>query len=188
MMLRFACRSLAMSPVKTVVLASGFGLGVAIMAILLGIGEVILEQAHSPALQGGGDVTVAGAFGSVDSARFVLSSVLGAGEMRPRVAAASPSKRSTLYLIAPDKVWAISARGGVPSLETAVGDAETEGRTDWVDAESDQAWTAPDPGDGPGGWPSPRPPCGGWWGPGRRARSSVGGRATPASAALPRRT
>ena len=118
MMLRFACRSLAMSPVKTVVLASGFGLGVAIMAILLGIGEVILEQAHSPALQGGGDVTVAGAFGSVDSARFVLSSVLGAGEMRPRVAAASPSKRSTLYLIAPDKVWAISARGGVPSRDT----------------------------------------------------------------------
>jgi len=147
MMLRLALRSLAIRPIKTIVLAFGFGLGVAVMAILLGIGEVILEQAHSPALQGGGDVAVAGAFGAVDNARFVLSSVLGAGNLRPRVAAMSPSRRSTLYLTAPDKVWAISARGGVPSLEAAVGDPETGGRTDWIDAASDQAWTAPDPGD-----------------------------------------
>jgi len=147
MMLRLALRSLAIRPVKTIVLAFGFGLGVAIMAILLGIGEVILEQAHSPALQGGGDVAVAGAFGAVDNARFVLSSVLGVGNLRPRVAAMSPSRRSTLYLIAPEKVWPISARGGVPSLEAAVGDPETGGRADWIDAASDQAWTAPDPGD-----------------------------------------
>jgi hypothetical protein len=147
MMLRFALRALAVRPVKTLVLAFGFGLGVAIMAILLGIGEVILEQAHSPALQGGGDVAVVGAYGSIDSARFVLSSVLASGNMRARVAAMSPSKRSTLYLIAPDKVRTISARGGVPSMESAVGDAETGGRTDWVDAPSDQAWSAPDPGD-----------------------------------------
>ena len=147
MMLRFAFRSLALRPVKTIVLAFGFGLGVAIMAILLGIGEVILEQAHSPALQGGGDVAVAGAFGSLDNARFVLSSVLGTGDMKRRVAAMSPSKRSNLYLIAPDKVWAVSARGGVPSMEAAVGDAETAGRADWVDAPSDEAWTAADPGD-----------------------------------------
>ena len=147
MMLRFALRSLATRPVKTIVLAFGFGLGVAIMAILLGIGEVILEQAHSPALQGGGDVAVAGAFGPVDNARFVLSSVLAAGSLRPRVAAVSPSKRSTLYLIAPNKIWTVAARGGVPSMERAVGDPETEGRTDWIDAPSDVAWSAPDPGD-----------------------------------------
>jgi hypothetical protein len=147
MMLRFALRSLAIRPVKTIVLAFGFGLGVAIMAILLGIGEIILEQAHSPALQGGGDVAVGGAFGSIDSARFVLSSVLAGGAMRQRVAAMSPSKRSTLYLITPEKVLAVSARGGVPSMERAVGDAETGGRGDWVDASSDQAWAAPDPGD-----------------------------------------
>jgi hypothetical protein len=147
MMIRFALRSLALRPVKTIVLAFGFGLGVAIMAILLGIGEVILEQAHSPALQGGGDVAVVGAFGPVDNARFVLSSVLAAGTMRSRVAAMSPSRRSALYLIAPDKVLAFSARGGVPSLERAVGDAETGARTDWIDAPSDESWSAPDPGD-----------------------------------------
>jgi hypothetical protein len=147
MMLRFAVRSLAVRPVKTLVLAFGFGLGVAIMAILLGIGEVILEQAHSPALQGGGDVVVVGAFGSVDSARYVLSSVLGAGMTARRVVALSPSKRSSIYLIAPDKVWAVSARGGVPSMERAVGDPETAHRAEWVDAASDQMWTSPDPDD-----------------------------------------
>jgi hypothetical protein len=147
MMIRFALRSLAVRPIKTIVLAFGFGLGVATMAILLGIGEVILDQAHSPALQGGGDVSIGGAFGEVDSARFVLSSVLGTGNMRSRVAAMSPSKKSSLYLIAPDKAWAISARGGVPSMEKSVGDAETAERTDWVDAPSDQAWSAPDPAD-----------------------------------------
>jgi hypothetical protein len=147
MMLRFALRSLAIRPVKTIVLAFGFGLGVAIMAILLGIGEVILEQAHSPALRGGGDVVLFGGFESVRSARFVLSSVLGTGNMRQRVAAMSPSKQATLYLIAPDKVWTVEARGGVQSLERAVGDAETGARTDWVDAASDRAWSAPDPGD-----------------------------------------
>ena len=41
------------------VLACGFGFGIAVMAALLGVGEVILEQAHSPALEGGGDVVIA---------------------------------------------------------------------------------------------------------------------------------
>jgi hypothetical protein len=147
MMFRFALRSLSVRPIKTIVLAFGFGLGVAIMAILLGIGEVILEQAHSPALQGGGDVAVIGAFGTVESARFVLSSVLGAGKPGSRIAAISPSKHSTVYLIAPGRVWPVAARGGVPSMEQAIGDAETAGRSDWVDASSDEAWSAPDPGD-----------------------------------------
>jgi len=147
MILHLALRSLATRPVRTIVLAFGFGLGVAVMAILLGVGEVILEQAQSPALQGGGDVVISGAFGAVDSARFVLSSVLGAGGLRPRVSVASPSKRSTLYLITPKKTWLVSARGGVPSLERAVGDPETIGQSRWLDAPSDQAWVASDEGD-----------------------------------------
>src|SRR5207249_10735187 len=40
-----------------------------VMAELLGVGEVILEQAHAPVLQGGGDLVVTGAVGQVDSAR-----------------------------------------------------------------------------------------------------------------------
>jgi len=44
MIIRLAIRSLAVRPVRTFVLACGFGLGIAVMAALLGVGEVILEQ------------------------------------------------------------------------------------------------------------------------------------------------
>ena len=50
MILRLALRSLAVRPWRTAVLAAGFGLGIAVMVALLGGGEVIIEQAHSPAL------------------------------------------------------------------------------------------------------------------------------------------
>ena len=55
---RLAMRSLSAHPVRSAVLAAGFGAGVAVMAILLGVAEVILRQAQSPALVGGGDVLV----------------------------------------------------------------------------------------------------------------------------------
>ena len=53
MILLLALRSLLARPVRSAVLAGGFGLGVAVMAALLGIGGVILEQARTPALVGG---------------------------------------------------------------------------------------------------------------------------------------
>ena len=46
------------------VLACGFGLGVSVMATLLGVGEVILDQARSPAVSGGGDVVIASSTGA----------------------------------------------------------------------------------------------------------------------------
>jgi len=52
MILRLALRSLTTRPLRTAVLAIGFGLGIGVMVELLGVGEVILEQAHAPVLQG----------------------------------------------------------------------------------------------------------------------------------------
>ena len=49
MIIRLAVRSLATRPLRSAVLATGFGLGIGVMASLLGVGEVILEQARSPA-------------------------------------------------------------------------------------------------------------------------------------------
>jgi hypothetical protein len=143
MILRIVLRSLATRPMRTAVLAAGFGLAVAVMAELLGVGEVILEQAHSPALRGGGDVVVAGEFGSVDNARFVLANVIRSEPLHGRVAAASPSRRAALYLIKPDKTVPVSVRGGIPSLEKAVGDPEVAGIDDWTDASGDAAWSSP---------------------------------------------
>ena len=50
MIARLALRTLLMHPIRTAVLAGGFGLGVAVMANLLGVAEVVLEQSQSPAL------------------------------------------------------------------------------------------------------------------------------------------
>ena len=50
---RLAVRSLTAHPIRTAVLAAGFGVGVSVMAILLGVAEVVLDQAQSAALVGG---------------------------------------------------------------------------------------------------------------------------------------
>jgi len=147
MMLRIAWRSLFTSPMRAAVLACGFGFGIAVMAELLGVGQVILEQAHAPALQGGGDLVMSGAFGSVDSARFVTSSILRTPDLARRVAAVSPSKKARIFLMLPDGPVAVSARGGIPSLERALGDAEISRVAAWADAPGDAGWSRPDDGD-----------------------------------------
>jgi hypothetical protein len=147
--LRLALRSLAVRPIRTVVLACGFGLGIAVMAALLGVGDVILEQARSPELLGGGDMVLSGAFGSIDDARFVLSAVRGLrrDSGRPWTTAASPSRRTSVYLIGSEGAMPVVARGGVPSLERTIGDPEAAGIAAWVDAPGDARWSTLDAGD-----------------------------------------
>jgi hypothetical protein len=145
--LRLAIRSLIVRPWRTAVLTAGFGLGIGVMVALLGVGQVIIEQAHSPALQGGGDLVVSSPVGPLESARYLLANVLGSPELRPRVAAASPTRRATLYLIKPGFTSAVAVRGGIPSLERAAGDAEIAAVAAWTDAPRDEAWAHPPAGD-----------------------------------------
>jgi hypothetical protein len=147
MILRLAIRSLATRPVRTAVLACGFGFGIAVMAALLGVGAVILEQAHSPVLAGGGDLVILGRFGAVESARFVMTSVLGAPDLARRTVAVSPSKDATLYLMTGAAPIEVDATGVIPSLERAVGGQEIAHLPEWVDAAADHAWTSPAPAD-----------------------------------------
>jgi hypothetical protein len=148
MTLRLVLRSLSAQPVRSLVLAVGFGLGIAAMAGLLGVGEVVLEQSRSPVLKGGGDVVVTGAYGRVPSARFLLSSVLASPPLEGRSAFASPSVSATLYLVREGRnPMAIRARGGIPSLEQGVGDTETTEVVEWTDALADLAWVSPAPAD-----------------------------------------
>jgi hypothetical protein len=146
MIFRLAWRSLVAHPVRTLVLACGFGLGVGVMATLLGVGEVILEQAQSPAIEGGGDVVIASAAGRLTSGRWLLSSALKSDALGPRIAAASPARRAALFLVKDGRTVPIRVRAGIPSLERAVGDPETSAAAGWVDSESDRAWRSPDPG------------------------------------------
>ena len=91
MIVRMAWKSTLAHPVRTAVLGIGFGLGVSVMATLLGVGEVVLDQARSPKLQGGGDLIVTSAGGAVTSARFVLSRALAVFQ-RGCVAAQEPPR------------------------------------------------------------------------------------------------
>jgi hypothetical protein len=117
------------------------------MAELLGVGEVILEQAHSPALAGGGDIVVSGAFGPLESARFVMASVLGSDRFRTRTRAVSPSRRSTLYLLDGETSIPVSVGGGIPSREAATGDPEVVRQPSWINTPDDDRWSDPAPGD-----------------------------------------
>ena len=129
-------------------LGVGFGLGVGVMATLLGVGEVVLEQARAPQLTGGGQWIVSGASGPVTSARFVIDRILArrqrANNRRsPRV----PASRADLFLVRNGATVPVRARAGIPSLERALGDPETSGLAAWTDTAADRRWTAPDPAD-----------------------------------------
>jgi hypothetical protein len=143
MIFTLALRSLLSRPIRSAVLAGGFGLGVSVMAALLGIGGVILDQARTPALVGGGDVIIGSSSGRIRSAQFVLSNVLSSGSLGDRVNVASPSSRANLYLIDDQGATAVVARGGIPSLEHGLADPETSGTESWVDTPADREWLSP---------------------------------------------
>ena len=147
MIVRLALRTLLMHPIRTAVLAGGFGLGVAVMANLLGVAEVVLEQSQSPALLGGGDVVVTGAASRLTSGRYLLWGGLGAPAFADRITAASPTRRGSVFLVQDGTLTRLRARGGIPSLERALEDPETAGVSAWVDAPGDAEWTVPDPAD-----------------------------------------
>jgi hypothetical protein len=147
MIVTMAWKTLTAHPVRTAVLGVGFGLGVAVMSTLLGVGEVVLEQARAPALAGGGDLVVSAAAGRVTSARFVLNALRRSRAPAGDPVRVSPRRRADLFLVRPGgRVVAVHARGGIPSLERALADPETSRVDSWLDTPADAAWSSPDPG------------------------------------------
>src|SRR5687768_5233179 len=94
---RLAVRSLTAHPIRSAVLAAGFGVGVGVMAILLGVAEIVLDQSRSPALAGGGDVVIR--LAPQMPARLLLSGTLQSDALRPRIRVAAPSHSTALYLM-----------------------------------------------------------------------------------------
>ena len=140
---RLALRSLTTHPVRSAVLSAGFGVGVGVMAILLGVADIVLEQAQSPALAGGGDVTITLSLAA--PARLVLSGTLQSDSLRRRIRAAGASHSTDLYLLNSGRAVRIDAHAGIPSLERAVGDPESLQVAAWRDTEADAAWTHESP-------------------------------------------
>jgi hypothetical protein len=144
-LLTLALRSLAARPVRSAVLAIGFGLGVGVMAVLLGVGDVILDQARAPALSGGGDVRIGSASGRIANGRFVLYELRPGGPFGSDVRTLAPSLHETMFLRHDGRSVPVAARASIPSADRALGDAETAARSEWSDTPADREWLQADP-------------------------------------------
>src|SRR5690606_21158002 len=99
---------------------------------------------QAPALAGGGDVVVR--LGPEVPARVLLAGTLQGEGLRTRVRVAAPSHSRDLYLVRESgEPIPVSARGGIPSLEKALGDEETKDVAGWRDSAADVAWTKTTP-------------------------------------------
>ena len=128
-----AVRNLTLKPWRTLFLLFGFSMGVAVMIVLLSIGEALLEQSKDEKLVGGGTITVlpegvdievlktgglGGLFFSIDHARFIYQQLLAAPRLSDAVSAVSPQIDGKLvYLRTADgRERAVRASGDIPSL------------------------------------------------------------------------
>ena len=160
-----ALRNFFLRPWRSVFLLLGFSLGVAVMIVLLSIGEALLSQARDERLVGGGDLTVlpqgidievmktgglGGMFFSIDQARFVYRQMLAAPRWRSDIASVAPQiEAKLLYLtplsVPPSRELTILAGGEIPSLTRLVGAMPPLAAGEWADDEFDRRWQSPTP-------------------------------------------
>jgi hypothetical protein len=160
MIRRLALRNLTLNPLRTLFLLFGFSMGVAVMIVLLSIGEALLDQAKDEKLVGGGTITVlpegidvevlktgglGGLFFSIDHARFIHQQLLAAPRLSGLVSAAAPQiDGKLLYLRTADgRERAVRASADIPSLTAAVGAAPDVMAGQWTDDSIDRRWRAP---------------------------------------------
>jgi hypothetical protein len=155
-----AVRNFLYKPWRAALLFVGFGLGVAVMIVLLSIGAAMVTQAQDAKLVGGGDVTIlpdgidmevmktgglGGLFFSIPNARFVYLQLLAAPRLASLVRAVAPqSDGKLLYLTTADGVeWPVRALGEIPSATAAVGAAPPLAAGSWGDDDGDRRWAHP---------------------------------------------
>jgi hypothetical protein len=155
-----AVRNLALKPWRSVFLLFGFSMGVAVMIVLLSIGEALLDQSRDERLVGGGEITVlpegvdvevlktgglGGLFFSIAHARFVYRQMLAAPRLSDAVTSVSPQiEGKLLYLRTSDgRERPVRASADIPSRTDALGAAPaiTAGR--WADDSLDRRWRSP---------------------------------------------
>jgi hypothetical protein len=155
-----AFRNIAYRPWRSMLLFFGFGIGVAVMIVLLSIGEAMLSQARNEKLVGGGTVTVlpegldvevmktggiGGLFFSIDHAAFLYRQLFASPRFAGQIAAVAPQiERRLLYVRTADgREFPVQAAGEIPSLTRAVGAAAEVVSGNWTDDEGDRRWAHP---------------------------------------------
>jgi hypothetical protein len=158
---RLALAELRHRPGRAAFLLGGYALGVAVMVVLLAVGEAMLNQAKDRKLVGGGDLVVVpqgvsaemlkvgGAtslYLGIDHARFLQRQVLESPRARDslRVLASSPVIDSRqLEIIARGRTWKAVATGEIPSRARAAGAVPELLAGRWMDSDADRRWTSP---------------------------------------------
>lgn len=161
MILTLAFRHLWVKKARSLFLLLGFGLGVAVMIVLLSVGEALLEQSRDVALVGGGEVTVlpegidveamrtgglSGMFFGIDRARYLTRQVLGGRRHAALIRTVAPAiEGKLLYLERGGRVVPVRAGGEIPSRAAAAGAGIDVRAGVWQDSPADSAWLAPGP-------------------------------------------
>ena len=160
MIWRLALRNLGFRKMRTLFLLAGYGLGVAVMIVLLSVGDAMIAQASDEKLVGGGDVTVlpegldvevmktggvGGMFFSIANARFLYQQLLASPRHAAQVSAVAPQIESKLlYVTLPDRrEFPVRAAGEIPDATRAVGAAVPLTNGTWRDDDGDRRWAAP---------------------------------------------
>lgn len=161
MIRRLALRNLVNRPWRSAFLLFGYSLGVAVMIVLLSIGEALLAQSRQEKLVGGGEITVlpdgidvevlktgglGGMYFSIDRARFIQRQLLAAPRLASLVEAVAPQIESKLLYartLAGAEV-SVLATGEIPSLTSAVGGMPAISGS-WIDDGADREWRDPEP-------------------------------------------
>ncbi len=155
-----AARNLTSKPLRTLFLLFGFSMGVAVMIVLLSVGEALLDQASDERLVGGGTVTVlpegvdvevlktgglGGLFFSIDHARFIDRQLLSSARNADVIRAVAPQiEGKLLYLrTANGRERPVRGDGEIPSRTARVGAPASITAGRWADDDGDRRWFAP---------------------------------------------
>ena len=160
MIWQLALRNLGFRKLRTLFLLAGYGLGVAVMIVLLSVGDAMIAQASDEKLVGGGDVTVlpegldvevmktggvGGMFFSIANARFLYQQLLASPRHAQEVRAVAPQIESKLLYVTltNGREVPVRASGEIPAAGVAVGAPPllTAGR--WTSDDGDRRWQSP---------------------------------------------
>ena len=161
MILRLVAAEIRNRPGMIAFLLAGYALGVAVMVVLLAVGEAMLTQARDKELVGGGDITLVPAgvstemiksggtnslYLGIDHARFLHRNLLESPRAREErgIAAASPIvDGAQVELYARGRRTKGIATGEIPSRAAAAGARPTLLSGRWRDSDDDRRWLAP---------------------------------------------
>jgi len=159
---QLALRNLTYRPWRSVLMFFGFGVGVAVMIVLLSVGQALLTQARQEKLVGGGTITVlpegldvevmktggiGGLFFSIDHAAFLYRQVMASPRYASEVAAVAPQIEGRLLYLRPltGGEYAVHASGEIPDASRQVGAAPDLVSGSWKSDDGDRKWIAPTP-------------------------------------------